>query len=64
MEIESMIAWKQMQVSYQVNVAMMKKVMDISTDQSNVMLQMLETNRRMIEQSVRPHLGIHIDLRV
>jgi hypothetical protein len=58
------IGFKQMQVSYQMNLALMKTVMDNAQTNNHFMLKMLDANTKMMEQSVQPHLGGALDFRV
>jgi putative motility protein YjfB-like len=54
----------QMKVGQQASIAVMKKVMNTVKDQAVDLTQMLEVNTRMIEQSVNPHIGANIDIKL
>ncbi len=55
---------KQAQVNYQVNVSLMKKVMDTAEQRTDLMNRMLEVNTKMLQQMMQPHLGANIDFRI
>ena len=54
----------QMKAAQQVSVSVMKLSMDTAKNQGSEMVQMIQSNTRMLEQSVTPHLGASIDIRL
>lgn len=65
MDIAGMSTGRSMaQVYQQVDVSLMKKVMNMAEQKNEMMMKMLETNTKMLEMSVSPHVGGNFDLRV
>lgn len=54
----------QMKIAQEVSVSIMKMAMDTSQVQVIDLMQMLETNTKMMEQSVNPHIGRSIDIKL
>ena len=54
----------QMKVSQQASVSVMKMAMDTAKGQMADLTQMMDTNTRMMEQSVNPHIGANIDIKL
>ena len=54
----------QMKAAQQVSVSVMKLSMDTAKNHGSEMVQMIQNNTRMLEQSVTPHLGASIDIRL
>ena len=54
----------QMKVAQQASISVMKMAMDTAKMQTADLTKMLEANTKMMEQSVNPHLGANIDIRV
>jgi len=52
----------QMKVAQQASISIMKMAMDAGKTQMSDMVQMVEQNTKMMEQSVNPHLGSNIDI--
>ena len=52
----------QMNLHQQASIYVMKMAMDAGKTQMNDMIQMVEQNTKMMEQSVNPHLGNNIDI--
>ena len=54
----------QMKVAQQASVSVMKMAMDSMKGQSIDLTRMLEVNTKMMEQSVNPHVGGNIDIKL
>lgn len=54
----------QMKAAQQVSISVMKLSMDTAKNQGSEMVQMIQSNTRMLEQSVTPHLGASIDIKL
>jgi len=54
----------QMKVSQQASISVMKMAMDSAKGQVSDLTQMLEANTKMMEQSVSPHIGGNIDIKL
>ncbi|AOY75674.1 YjfB family protein [Clostridium formicaceticum] len=52
----------QMKVTQQASISVMKMAMDAGQTQMNDMVQMVQENTKMMEQSVNPHLGKNLDI--
>ncbi|TCQ02721.1 YjfB family protein [Serpentinicella alkaliphila] len=52
----------QMKVAQQASISVMKMVMDAGQAQMNDMVQMVQENTKMMEQSVTPNLGKNLDI--
>lgn len=50
-------------VNQEVDVSVLKMAMDSSEIQSAELLKMLETNTKIMEQMMNPHLGGNVDIR-
>lgn len=50
-------------VNQEVDVSVLKMAMDSSEIQSAELLKMLETNTKIMEQMMNPHLGGNVDVR-
>ncbi|GFN35840.1 YjfB family protein [Tepidimicrobium xylanilyticum] len=58
------ISLNQMKVQLQASTSVMKMAMTATSEQSIDLLQMLEANTKMMEQSVNPHIGRNIDIKL
>lgn len=58
------ISLNQMKVQIQASTSIMKMAMTTAKDQSIDLLKMLETNTKLMEQSVNPHIGGNVDIRL
>ncbi len=58
------ISLNQMKVQLQASTSIMKMAMTTAKDQSIDLLKMLETNTKLIEQSVNPHIGGNVDIKL
>lgn len=58
------ISLNQMKVQLQASTSIMKMAMTTAKDQSIDLLKMLETNTKLMEQSVNPHIGVNVDIRL
>lgn len=58
------ISLNQMKVQIQASTSIMKMAMTTAKDQSIGLLKMLETNTKLMEQSVNPHIGVNVDIRL
>lgn len=54
----------QAKIQQQASISVMKMAMDTSKVQMNDMVQIVQQNTKMMEQSVQPHLGQNIDVRL
>lgn len=54
----------QMKVAQQASVSVMKMAMDSMKGQGVDLTEMLEVNTKMMEQSVNPHVGGNIDIKL
>lgn len=52
----------QMKVAQQASISVMKMAMDAGQNQMNDMVQMVQENTKMMEQSVNPHIGKNLDI--
>jgi ribosomal protein L21 len=52
----------QMKVAQQASISVMKMAMDAGQTQMNDMVQMVQENTKMMEQSVNPNLGKNLDI--
>lgn len=55
---------KQAQLAQSVSTSVLKMGMNQSKSQASDLLQMIDDNRRAMEQSVNPHIGGNFDTRV
>ena len=58
------ISLNQMKLQLQASTSVMKMAMTATSEQSIDLLQMLEANNKMMEQSVNPHIGRNIDIKL
>ncbi len=58
------ISLNQMKVQLQASTSIMKMAMTTAKDQSIDLLKMLETNTKLMEQSVNPHIGGNVDIKL
>lgn len=58
------IGLSQMKVAQQVSISVMKMAMNVGQTQINDMVQMIEQNTKMMEQSINSHLGVNIDIKL
>lgn len=58
------ISLNQMKVQIQASTSIMKMAMTTAKDQSIGLLKMLETNTKLMEQSVNPHIGVNVDIKL
>jgi hypothetical protein len=54
----------QMKVAQEASVSVLKMAMDSMKGQSVDLTKMLEVNTKMMEQSVNPHVGGNIDIKL
>lgn len=54
----------QMKVAQEASISVMKMAMDTGKTQMNDMVQMIEANTKIMEQSVTPHIGKNIDIKL
>lgn len=54
----------QMKVAQQVSMSVLKMAMNASQVQMEDLLQMVQQNAKMMEQSVNPHIGGKIDIKL
>lgn len=54
----------QMKLSQEIGVSVLKMAMDTGQSQMNDILQVLEANTKIMEQSITPHIGGNIDIRL
>lgn len=52
----------QIKVTQQANTSVLKMAMDLSKIQAEDLLQVLNTNAKVMEHSVNPYLGANIDI--
>ncbi len=58
------ISLNQMKGQLQASTSIMKMAMTTAKDQSIDLLKMLETNTKLMEQSVNPHIGGNVDIKL
>lgn len=58
------ISLSQMKIAQQASVSVLKMAMDTAKVQAVDLTKMLEVNTKIMEQSVNPHLGKNIDIRL
>ena len=58
------ISLNQMKVQIQASTSIMKMAMTTAKDQSIDLLKMLDTNTKLMEQSVNPHIGVNVDIKL
>ena len=54
----------QMKVAQQASLSVMKMAMDTAKTQATDLTQMLQVNTKIMEQSVAPHIGGNIDIKL
>lgn len=54
----------QMKVAQQASISVMKMAMDTGKMQMNDMVKMIQEKTKIMEQSINPHLGKTIDIRL
>ena len=54
----------QMKLAQEASISVMKMAMDISKVQAVDLTQMLEANTKVMEQSITPHVGQNIDIKL
>lgn len=54
----------QMKAAQQVSVSIMKLSMDTAKNSSSELIQMIQNNTKLLENSVTPHLGGSIDIKL
>lgn len=65
MDIGAMsIGLSQAQLGQQVSLSVIKKVMNTSQQNANMINEMMNTNVKNMEKSVSPHLGNSIDMKL
>ncbi|WP_099190182.1 YjfB family protein [Tepidibacter mesophilus] len=65
MDIGAMsIGLSQANLGQQVSLSVMKKVMDTSQQNADMINEMMNTNVKVMEKSVTPHLGNTIDIKL
>ena len=52
----------QVKVQQQASISVMKMAMDTGRTQMNDMVQMIQENTKIMDQSVNPHIGRNIDI--
>lgn len=58
------IGLNQMKLSQEAGVSVLKMAMDKGQEQMNDVLQMVDGNVKIMEQSVTPHIGGNIDIKL
>lgn len=58
------IGMSQMKVQQEASMSVMKMAMDSAKGQAGDMAKMLEANTKMMEQSVKPHVGGNLDIKL
>lgn len=53
-----------MKLAQEASISVMKMAMDISKVQAVDLTQMLEANTKVMEQSITPHIGQNIDIKL
>ena len=56
------IGLSQMKLAQEVSISVMKMAMDTSEAGVTDLLQVLEVNTKIMQQSVNPHIGVSIDI--
>ncbi|SFH70726.1 Putative motility protein [Tindallia magadiensis] len=65
MDVAAMsIALNQMKLQQEASVSVLKMAMDGGSSQMEGLEKMLDTNTKMLEQSVTPHLGGNLDIQL
>ncbi len=65
MDISSMSTMlSQAEARQQVSISVLKMAMNSGKTQINDMVQMVQKNTKMIEQSVKSHIGANIDIKL
>ncbi|SHK00912.1 YjfB family protein [Tepidibacter formicigenes] len=65
MDIGAMsIGLSQAKLAQEVSISVMKKAMDTSEQKANFINDMMNTNVKAMERSVKPHLGNTIDIKL
>lgn len=65
MDIAAMsMGLSQMKVAQQASISVMKIAIDSAKGQAGDMAKMLEANTKMMEQSVKPHVGGNLDIKL
>ncbi|MSU00115.1 YjfB family protein [Tissierella pigra] len=54
----------QMKLAQEASISVMKMAMDISKVQAVDLTQILEANTKVMEQSITPHVGQNIDIKL
>jgi len=54
----------QMKIAQQASISVMKMAMETAEMQTVNLIKLLETNQKMMEQSVQPHLGANLDIKL
>lgn len=54
----------QMKVQHEAGISVMKMAMEAGKAQVNDMMKMLEASTNIMEQSVNPHIGGNVDIRI
>jgi len=58
------IGLSQMKVAQQASISVMKLAMNTGQTQMNDLLRMMQVNAKVMEQSVNPHVGSNIDIKL
>ncbi|MDD3840943.1 MAG: YjfB family protein [Clostridia bacterium] len=58
------IGLSQMKVAQQASISVMKMAMNTGQTQMNDLLKMMQVNAKVMEQSVNPHVGSYIDIKL
>ncbi|AFS77331.1 hypothetical protein Curi_c02510 [Gottschalkia acidurici 9a] len=58
------IGLSQIKIAQQANLSIMKMAMDSVKIQTSDLTQMMDINTKMMEQSVNPHIGGSIDIKL
>lgn len=54
----------QLKLAQEASISVMKMAMDTSEAGVTDLLQVLEANTKMMEQSVNPHIGVSVDIKL
>lgn len=54
----------QMKVAQQASTSVLKMAMDSGEASMDKLTQMLDANTKMMEQSVNPHVGVNLDIKL
>jgi len=58
------IGLSQMKVAQQASISVMKMAMNTGQTQMNDLLKIMQVNSKVMEQSVNPHVGSNLDIKI